>query len=52
MTALTSGPYNEKHRWSPDGSALPSYQGGEDIDRNDNWDFYLIEPRAAPYAAS
>ncbi len=47
-TALTGGRFNEVlPAWSPDGSAIAFFtKRGEDIDTTNNWDVYLVEPRA------
>ncbi len=45
---LTTGEYDElMPAWSPDGKGIAfSSKRGADPDRTDNWDLYVIEPRA------
>jgi dipeptidyl aminopeptidase/acylaminoacyl peptidase len=49
---LTPGPYDEYlPSWSPDGASLAFVtKRGQDFDRNDNWDIYVVgtRPGAAP----
>ena len=50
--ALTSGNYDESQpSWSPDGSTIAFVsKRGPDPDRTDNFDIYLIEPKAGAVA--
>jgi dipeptidyl aminopeptidase/acylaminoacyl peptidase len=52
VAPLTEGRFDETHpRWSPDGSRIAFMtKRGEDPDRHDNWDVYLIEPRSGAVA--
>ncbi len=47
LTALTSGQQDEQlPAWSPDGKLIAFVsKRGEDADRTENWDIYLVEPK-------
>lgn len=48
LAGLTSGKHNDVlPAWSPDGKQIAFVsKRGEDFDRTENWDVYLIEPRS------
>ena len=52
LTQLTDGPYNENQpAWSPDGEQIAFVtKRGDDMDRHDDWDVYVIEARAGAEA--
>lgn len=52
VSRLTEGRFDETlPRWSPDGSRIAfTTKRGEDPDRHNNWDIYLIEPRPGAVA--